>query len=156
MRLIRILSGVLVAVLFVGLGFLMWRDFKSNRSPNHTLFRQGAVPKPLPDGPHKGTVVGYDGDWIGKTFDAKTATGKNLLKAGSGIEERYPFVTAVGRGIADPNTVVKIDYNIAGNPLWLRAILDEIVEVGPNHYLGKIHVRVGPVHFAVGYFELRK
>ena len=116
----------------------------------------GSIPEPLPDGDYKGRVAGYSGSWLGKSFDANRSTGINLLKSSRGTEERYPFVTWVGQGLADPVEVVKIDYDIAGNPLWLRSILDEIVEIGPEHYLGKVHLRLGAVHFNVGYFELRK
>jgi hypothetical protein len=45
---------------------------------------------------------------------------------------------------------------IAENPWWLRRVLDEIVQVGPDHFLGKVHLRWGPTHLTVGYFELRK
>ena len=155
-RLIKIPAAALSIALLTGLAVLIWRDVKSKRSPNQALFRHGSIPKPLPEGDYKGSVEGYSGDWIGKTFDAKNATGKNLLKSSQGVEQRYPFKTAVGRGLTDPINVVKIDYDIAGNPLWLRRVLDEIVEVGPHHYLGKIHLRLGPIHVTVGYFELRK
>jgi hypothetical protein len=116
----------------------------------------GSLPEPLPDGTYTGSVEGYRGSWLGKTFEAHDATGKNRLKSSRGIEQRFPFVTWLGRGLADPIDVVKIDYDIAGNPAWLRSVLDEIVQVGPEHYLGKVHVRLGPLHFTVGYFELRK
>ena len=78
------------------------------------------------------------------------------MKSPQGVELRYPFRTEVGPGLADPVQVMKIDYDIPENPLWLRSILDEIVQVGPNHYLGKVHLRFGPMHATVGYFELRK
>ena len=153
---LRILAAAFLIVFFAGLALLIWRDVKSRRSPNHALFRRGSIPLQLPEGDYKGSVTGYGGDWIGKTFDPQHAAGKNLFRSPGGVEQRYPFKTAVGRGLADPITVVKIDYDIVGNPLWLRSILDEIVEVGPNHYLGKIHLRLGPMHVTVGYFELKK
>jgi hypothetical protein len=155
-RLLRIVAAAILLVLLAGVAVLIWRDIKTKRTPNHALFRQGTIPQPLPDGDYEGHVTGYSGDWIGKTFDARHSTGKNRFKSGQGVELRYPFKTVVGPGLADPNAVVKIDYDIPGNPLWLRRILDEIVQVGPNHYLGKIHLRLGPIHVAVGYFELKK
>jgi hypothetical protein len=53
--------------------------------------------------------------------------------------------------------VFKIDYNIKGNPLWLRRILDEVVEVEPGKLLGKVHVRwILGITFTAGFFELEK
>src|SRR5207237_7191398 len=140
-----------VLLLVAAVAVLIWRDFTSNRSPNQALFRQGSIPQALPDGDYKGHVAGYSGSWIGKTFDAKHGTGKNLFRSASGVELLYPFKTVVGSGLADPVAVIKIDYDIAGNPQWLRRILDEIVQVDPNHYLGKIYL-VGPMHVTVGYY----
>ena len=135
---------------------MLWLDFRSKRSSSQAVFRQGVVPQPLPEGDYKGSVASYSGDWIGKTFDAKRAMGKNLFRSPNGAEQRYPFRTLVGPGLADPIPVMKIDYDIDGNPAWLRGILDEIVQVAPGHYLGRIHLRLGPMHVSVGYLELRK
>lgn len=152
----KLLGVAVVLILFTGLIVLFWRDFWSRRSPNQARFNQGAIPQPMPDGDYKGSVNGYSGSWIGKTFDAKTATGRNRMQAPQGIELKYPFRTWIGPGVADAVQVVKIDYDIPENPMWLRGILDEIVQVEPNHFLGKVHLRLGPAHLTVGYFELRK
>jgi len=159
MRLIKPLKWIaiaVVAIVFAGVVVLIWRDFWSRRSPNQARFTQGSIPQPMPDGDYKGTVSGYSGSWIGKTFHLMTATGMNRMQSGQGVELRYPFRTWIGQGMADPIQVVKIDYDIPENPAYLRAILDEIVQVEPNHFLGKVHLRLGPAHLTVGYFELRK
>ena len=153
---LKTLVFTVVVLLLVGAAVLIWRDYWSRRSPNQLLFTRGAIPQQMPDGDYQGSVNGYSGSWIGKTFDAKHATGKNRMQTPQGVELRYPFKTEVGLGVADPIKVVKIDYDIPENPVWLRRILDEIVQVGPNHFLGKVHLRWGPVHCTVGYFELRK
>ena len=155
-RWVRIPAAVAAGIAFVGAAVLVWRDLRTRRSPNQSVFVRGSIPRQLPDGDYKGSVAGYSGDWIGKTFDARTATGKNLMKTPQGVDRLYPFKTRVDRGLSDPVQVIKIDYDIPGNPVWLRSILDEIVEVEPNRFLGKIHVRMGPIHASVGYFELRK
>lgn len=155
-RLIKFLAATLAIVLIVGLAGLLWLDFRSKRSPSQVRFRQGTIPQPLPNGDYKGSVNAHHGDWIGKTFDARQAAGKNLFRSANGVEQRYPFKTLVGTGLADPVSVLKIDYDIADNPPWLRGILDEIVQIGPGHYLGRIHLRLGSMHLSVGYFELRK
>ena len=156
LKAIRFLVAAALIIMILGLAVMLWRDFISRRSPSQALFRAGTIPRQMPDGDFKGSVSGYSGSWIGKTFDASHATGRNRFSAGQGVELAYPFKTAVGPGVADPIQVVKIDYDIPENPFWLRRILDEIVQVGPDHYLGKVHLRWGPVHLTGGYFELRK
>jgi hypothetical protein len=38
--------------------------------------------------------------------------------------------------------VLKIDYDLNGNPLFtVRRVLDELVQIDDNLYLGKAHVR---------------
>ena len=155
-RPLRLLAIVTAVILLAGVALLIWRDFWSRRSPNQARFSQGTIPLPTPEGDYKGSVNGYSGSWIGKTFDAKSATGRNRMQSAQRVELRYPFRTWVGPGVADPIQVVKIDYDIPENPLWLRGVLDEIVQVEPNHFLGKVHLRWGPMHVTVGYFELRK
>jgi hypothetical protein len=154
---LKALVFTVVVLLVIAAVVLVWRDFWSRRSPNQALFTRGTVPSPMPEGDYQGSVNGYSGSWIGKTFDAKHAAGKNRFKTpAGGVELQYPFKTEVGLGVADAVKVVKIDYDIPENPVWLRRILDEIVQVGPNHFLGKVHLRWGPVHLTVGYFELTK
>ena len=155
-RLLKFVAATLIILPAVWLTGLVWLDYRSKRSPSQALFRQGTVPQPPPDGDYNGVVNAYHGGWIGKTFDARRAMGRNLFTTPAGVRQIYPFKTLVGQGLADPIPVMKIDYDIEGNPFWLRSILDEIVQVGPNHYLGRIHLRLGPMHASVGYFELRK
>ena len=69
--------------------------------------------------------------------------------------ERQPFKTYYGNGLRDKNlNVLVLDYDIPENPFWLRYIRDEIVQVAPNQYLGKLHLRVIGFAFTLGYFEL--
>jgi hypothetical protein len=55
----------------------------------------------------------------------------------------FAFRTYVAPGLADPDRMVlKIDYNLDGNPsLTIRRVLDELVQLDENLYLGKAHVR---------------
>jgi hypothetical protein len=143
-------------LLLVGVAGLLWLDYRTAQGPSQERFRQGSIPQPLPDGDYKGSVAFYSGGWIGKTFDAKTSMGKNLFRSPKGVEQRYPFRTLVGPGLADPIQVLKIDYDVDDNPPWIRGIVDEIVQVGPEHYLGRIHLHLGSIYLSVGYFELKK
>ncbi len=69
----------------------------------------------------------------------------------------YYFKTWVGKGKKDANTdVFKLDYDLPENPFWIRAILDEVVEIAPQEYLGKIHVKALPGFWiSIGYFGLQ-
>jgi hypothetical protein len=102
--------------------------------------------------------------WLGKTFDAELHTGDNIfhdnavswatgklgwpdyrVHAGddpSGTIRVFPFKSYVAPGIEDPNVkVLKIDYNDGKNPLPVRRIVDELVELPGGYCLGKVHMR---------------
>jgi hypothetical protein len=53
--------------------------------------------------------------------------------------------------------VFKLDYDSPENPFLIRIILDEMVEVAPGEFLGKVHMKVFPGYYAtIGFFGLRK
>ncbi len=117
-------------------------------------FLKGTYPSPLPNGFYKGTVQNLNTNWKGKIFDASSSAGVNLF----GDKKVYPFKTYKGKGLQDKNLdVLKIDYNIPKNPFWLRFILDEIVQIDTDKYLGKVHLRLIPgLPFSLGYFRLER
>ena len=99
--------------------------------------------------------------WLGKTFDADHHSGANVLtKAsyplarvlnpfyrgfipdGATSYRAFAFRTYTAPGLADPNlTVLKIDYNLKENPaLTVRRVLDELIQLADNLYLGKAYV----------------
>lgn len=166
--LILTLLKFFLVLLLVSLVLLWLRTLQMKKEPNQHDFSHGSVPSPKPDGFYQGHA-GFDSRWVGKKFNAENSTGINVFKSkskdepasaqGSGVaKEKYPFVTSVGTGLFDEKLfVLKIDYNIKGNPFWIRWILDEIVQVAPNEYLGKMHIRLIPgFPFSVLYFELKK
>ncbi len=100
--------------------------------------------------------------WLGKTFNASHRTGDNIFAQDSYLVARifnpfyrgfvsdgndtyqgFAFHTYIAPGLADPDRqVLKIDYNLEKNPsLTVRRVLDELVQVDDNLYLGKAHVR---------------
>ena len=100
--------------------------------------------------------------WLGKTFNAYRQVGDNIFTQDSYLLARFfnPFYrgfvadeprtyrgfvfhTYVAPGLADPDrSVLKIDYNLEENPsLTVRRVLDELVQIDDNLYLGKAHVR---------------
>jgi hypothetical protein len=111
--------------------------------------------------------------WTGKRFDAAAGTGDNLLVAAARGPARviwpsyrleplgdgyaaFRFRTYVGPGTVDPDReTLKIDYDSDENPRFMiRDILDELVQVAPGAYLGKVLLRRKEGWRLVGYFAL--
>jgi hypothetical protein len=116
--------------------------------------------------------------WLGKRFDSATATGDNMMlpsarlpaklvwpsyrfrRLGEGRYAAFRFRTYAGSGAVDRDRrVLKIDYDWDENPSFLiRDILDELVQVVPGVYLGKVLLRYGKRSQSrrlVAYFALR-
>ncbi len=170
-------AAIAVAGIFV-LGWLI--TFLVERSPYQKRFVQGRAPDPPPNGFHPGAahvLLDKQTPWLGKSFDAQnqigfnifTPVGARILKMASPLYQKfsvneegntraYYFKTYVGKGKKDAGTdVFKLDYDMPENPFWIRAILDEVVEIAPQQYLGKIHLKVLPGFYAtIGYFGLRE
>lgn len=101
--------------------------------------------------------------WLGKTFDPATGTGDNVFvdnawskatgKLGwpeyrirsddpPGTVRVFPFRSYVAPGIEDQDlNVLRIDYGAAPNPLPVRRMVDEVVELPGGYCLGKAHMR---------------
>lgn len=113
--------------------------------------------------------------WQGKRFDAEAAKGDNRLTRSTGVVGKllwplysmrdhvdgklaFDFETYVEAGKEDPDVdVMVIDYaDIEKNPkLVIRKIRDELVELVPSVYLGKILYNTGSGYYKLGYFALR-
>jgi hypothetical protein len=152
----------LLAILILGaLVALFVQTHRVEGRPEQEAFAAGRVPSPALDGLLKGSVPGMAAaptGWKGKILDAASATGRNLFEKDGKTVEKYPFRTFATKGLRDPKLdVLRIDYDMAGNPWWLRRIVDEIVQVSPGKYLGKVHLQVLPgIPFTVAYFRLEK
>lgn len=114
--------------------------------------------------------------WNGKTFSAAAQTGDNIFSNDGLIPGRiiFPFYrdyvpdlpghsralrfrTYTGPSQLDPSvTVLKIDYDWEGNPRYLvRQVLDELVQLEADYYLGKALLRVGRGRYVcAAYFAL--
>lgn len=114
--------------------------------------------------------------WEGKRFDADAGTGDNRMTDDATIVGKvlwplysmkdspagkiaFDFTTYVEPGQEDPDIeVMVIDYaDIEDNPrLLIRSIRDELVELVPGAYLGKVLYRLPTKSYAkLGYFALR-
>jgi hypothetical protein len=170
------LATAIIGIVILGSLMTLLVEHSSYQKP----FAGGRAPNPAPDGFHPGephVLFDKKTPWLGKSFDRQANLGFNLftplgariLKIASpfyrrfsvneeGSTRAYYFKTYVGKGKKDLNTdVFKLDYDMPENPFWIRAILDEVVEIGPQEYLGKIHVKILPgFYVSVGYFGLRE
>jgi hypothetical protein len=121
-------------------------------------------------------IAGLWMPWLGKKFDLATSEGVNVLLPSAKAPmkvlwpsyepeavfvdriEAFPFRNRVAPGAADPDLdVYKIDYDFDANPGFLiRRILDELVEVDDDVYLGKILLRWRGSFKPIGYFSLER
>lgn len=108
--------------------------------------------------------------WLGKRFDRNAQQGTNsvtamalafkpltsVARAGDHFEA-FPMKNWVERGKLDADTdVYVIDYDSApGNPFPVNRIRDELVEIVPNTYLGKMLWRQGNDHHLLAFFALK-
>jgi len=114
--------------------------------------------------------------WLGKTFDAARERGENrfdrrfravrrvLWPLYRGLREHpagelrgFSFRTWIGSGVRDPDrSVLKIDYSGEPNPLAVRRVLDELVQIAPGYFLGKAHLLLpGSRWHTVAFFALQ-
>ncbi|MBI2798585.1 hypothetical protein HYX70_04865 [Candidatus Saccharibacteria bacterium] len=155
LEIIGLIALSLLVLLFVA--FLLVRAYygwRTSQMPEHSQFASGTAPTELPNGSYKGTATVSQGSWQGKKFDSATAAGINVFAEG----DKYEFKMSSAKGLTDPDKqVLKIDYNLPSNPWWLRLVVDEVVQTGPNELLGKIQINAIPsLPFTVGYFKLQK
>jgi len=115
--------------------------------------------------------------WKGKTFDPDAAAGRNLVTSGArrlmrvtvpryrttdedaGRFGAFRFMSSTGPSAFTPDvTVLRIDYrDVPENPRWpIRAILDELVDVGDGMHLGQALLEVRGALRRVAWFSLQR
>jgi hypothetical protein len=114
--------------------------------------------------------------WQGKSFTPAASVGLNRFSPSARIPlrvvfpgyqpelvhgdrlEAFPFRTRIAPGELDRDVrVLKIDYDFEANPSFvIRRILDELVQVAPGMYLGKVLFRTGGRFHPIGFFSLRE
>ncbi len=142
-------TAFVLAVVFLGLAFA--RTWQVENSENQKIMERSSAPsKPL-EGFYEGTVsLPVKVTWTGKKFSAANSNGINVFEDGV---DRFPFKTAVGT--VGSSTVLNISYDLPENPFWIRIITDQLVETGPNRYLGKMTAHILPgFPFSLGFFRL--
>jgi len=168
------------AAVIVWLGFWMLLTFFVGRSEWQKQFTAASAPAEVPAGFYNGTAYLLGSKpvpWLGKSFESEnqkgfnifTPKGASLLKIltplyklfrlnADGNTDAYYFATSTGPGFKDKEIdLFKLDYDSPENPFLIRIILDEMVEVAPQEFLGKVHMKVFPGYYAtIGFFGLRK
>lgn len=169
-------------VLAVLLWLLFWSlvSFINGQRSYQKQFTDGQIPKEKPEGFYSGAahlIPFKKVPWLGKSFTSVensgfnifTPSGAKLLKLLTPLyklfsvnddsnTKAYNFKTCIGKSLKDKDLqVIKLDYNGAENPFLIRIILDEIVEIAPEQFLGKVHLKVFPSFYAtIGYFGLTR
>lgn len=142
-----------VVILLVALLYGLVRSYQANKHPDNARFSNGTYPSSVLDGKFAGVWTNKRSTWLGKEFFADSNTGINNFTDG----QRYRFKTYRAKSISKQQDILKIDYDIPGNPFWVRRIVDELVEIEPGHYQGKVYARFLPgLTFTITYFTLQK
>src|SRR5258708_3154617 len=129
-------------------------------------FSKGKTPKNL-EGFYKGTLalvipkypIEYFGNffskfwlpWHGKTFTKN----KGINNVSFGITA-FSFSTKITKGIEDNINLLQLNYDVPENPSMIRKIIDELVEVEKNNYLGKAYLKEKDSYRLVAFFRLMK
>lgn len=156
MRLFRLLVSLLTICTLVVFVFGVVRTLMLARGEQQDQFLASTTPAPIPDGFYVGDAGTWAKSWLGKKFDRAKNTGINLFSRRGREREVYPFRMSVDKGLRDRHMdVLKVDYDIEGNPFWLRPALDELVQVQPGVLLGKLQYRLVPGYpFTLTFFRL--
>ncbi len=112
--------------------------------------------------------------WYGKNFEKNTLQGYNFISPAllpiikwkygdKGILEQekhrihiYPFQTRIRKSIRDSIDVMQLNYDISPNPTQIRSIVDELVCIGKNEYLGKAYIQEKNDFRLIAIFTLKK
>jgi hypothetical protein len=100
--------------------------------------------------------------WKGKIFETEISikgkggqgNGVNRLNIGPIRFLRFQCDTQITPPLVDPNNVFRLNYDIPGNPWYIRRIRDDIKRIGDGLYLGTANFRMGSAHKFIIYFVL--
>ncbi|MEK7499835.1 MAG: hypothetical protein AAB649_04485 [Patescibacteria group bacterium] len=159
MNTLGIIITLIICILVVLYVLGMVRTYKMEHGEMQEKFLKGTANVTSLDGDYKGIAHGLEStSWKGKTLSQADKNGINRIMEEGVLAKKYPFKFFVRKGLRDTNLgVIVLDYNQPGNTWWLKYIVDEMVEVAPQEYLGKVHVQITPkIVFTLGYFSLAK
>jgi hypothetical protein len=68
----------------------------------------------------------------------------------------FPFKTRITKGLQEDKSVLQLDYDLEENPKQVREIVDELVDIGNNMYLGKAYTKKHGTPRLIAFFSLKK
>lgn len=97
--------------------------------------------------------------WDGKTFTStQSSKGRGInrvqLSGVLGRQSLFPFETRVDASAVDGRKAIVLNYDLAVNPSFIRAIHDEVREVDPGLYMGPAMVKTARGLVTVLWFGL--
>lgn len=93
--------------------------------------------------------------WRGKSFSHwSETTGEGMNRVVSNRVLLFRFRTSVAPSRHDGAPCVNLDYDLPGNPFFIRAIEDELREIESGLFLGQAYLRVGLKKHFVLWFGL--
>ncbi len=112
--------------------------------------------------------------WYGKEFAGQENKGSNrlpkyllsffksfygdsiILKIDKQSINVFPFRTMITTGLQDKMKVLQLTYDLPQNPSRVRQVIDELVCIEKDTYLGKAYLKEGNKQRIVAYFTLTK
>lgn len=112
--------------------------------------------------------------WRGKWFQSAAHRGDNIIEPTAtrllqlrdpkeplgdleyGGYHAFSFAMNEKQSIFDPREVLALDYDVGNNPKVVRDVVDEIVKIDDDTYLGKAYIKEDFGFRNVAFFELRK
>ncbi len=96
--------------------------------------------------------------WTGKNFSARSlikGSGINRINLTIAKQEWFAFQTTFKPSLIDKRPCIQLNYNLQGNPWFVRQLVDELREVEPGLYLGTTLCktskgRIKLLYFAIG------
>lgn len=97
--------------------------------------------------------------WKGKAFTPLTnaqGEGKNRIELGPFKTQTFYFRSCLEPSLLGGDSCFVLDYDVEGNPVWLRQIRDELKKLKDNLFLGRAYFKWQGKHEFVLYFALGK
>ncbi len=155
---------------------LLFHSFQKGTPQKPEGFYRGTLLQLLPKTPTEqvGTLLSHLFlPWKGKQFSSKDQRGINILPSfmspflslvfPKAVEKKdsygvsaFPFQTKETKGIQDTITVIQLDYNQPTNPPRVRQVIDEIVSIGTDTFLGKAFLLEKDTPRLVAFFRLER
>lgn len=154
---VRIILVLLAFSILATIFTAFYRTATVDTHPRQTTFKEAIAPDPEPDGYYALTMPIPTLIWQGVIFNSADNSGIDHFKHFWEVD-LFSFATQVTSSIENKeHQVLTIDYNVSGNPFFVRPFYAEVVALKPDHFLGKLYLRLIPgFPIFVDFFDLNK